>query len=155
MHNFSTVQLISVFFYRAFRTCLCIYTFFALYITYHARKKSAVHYLVYLDIWLLLFRSAPTQILLIALTNTESPMCHKSKQDTVVAPSEKANLNESASVNSGTENPYVFSVCSLVCCTLPDIALSCGWHRVMWSNLCTEPAGWKEHPADTINFKAV
>lgn len=90
--------------------------------TFDARKKTAVYYLVYLDIWLLLFRPVPTQILLIALTNTESPMCHKSKQDTVVAPSEGANLNESAGVNSETENPYVFCVCSLLYCTVADIS---------------------------------
>lgn len=85
------------------------------------QRKAAVHYLVYLDIWLLLFRSAPTQISLIALTNIASPACHKSKQDTVVSPLLGPNLNVSAGVNSGTENPYAFCVHSLPYCKLPDI----------------------------------
>ncbi len=66
--------------------CVCIYktlylcecTFFPLRIIGHhipCQRKYAVYYLVYLDIWLLLFGSAPTQIMLIALTNTASPVC--------------------------------------------------------------------------------
>lgn len=106
---------------------VCTHLFFLHYRTLHTmpEKKSAVYYLVYLDIWLLLFRSAPTQILLIALTNIASPVCHKSKQDTVVAPSVGPNLNVSAGVKSGTENPYAFCVYSLLYCKLPDIVLPC------------------------------
>ncbi len=91
---------------------VCTLLFFFCIIGHHipCQRKSAVYYLVYLDIWHLLFRSGPTQILLIALTNIASPVCHKSKQDTVVAPSVGPNLNVSAVVNSGTENPYVFYV---------------------------------------------
>lgn len=91
--------------------------FFFCIIGHHipCQRKSAEYYLVYLDIWLLLFRSAPTQILLIALTNIASPVCYKSKRDTVVAPSVGSNLNVSAGVNSGTENRNMPSVC-VVCC---------------------------------------
>lgn len=83
-------------------------TAFPLIIQHHVwrRRKSASYYLVYLDIWLLLFRTVPALILLITLTNTASPVWHKSKQNTVVAPSLGPNLNISAGVKSGTENPY-------------------------------------------------
>lgn len=123
----------------AFSICLCIYNktpyiiciytiffFFFCIIGHHipCQRKFAVYCLVYADIWLLLFRSAPTQILLIALTNIASPLCHILKQDTVVAPSVRPNLNVSAGVNSGTENPYALCVCSLLYCRLPDFVLS-------------------------------
>lgn len=123
--------------------CASPYIFFCI-IGHHipCQRKSAEYYLVYLGIWLLIFRSAPAQILLIALTNTASSVCHKSKQDTVVAPSVGSNLNVSASVNSGTENPYAFCVCSLLYCKLPAIVLSCVWHiGYCWPICKTKPAG--------------
>lgn len=146
MYNFSSGEFISllvVFFttlpYFQFSICVRIYntlyplcvcrlnTFF--FIIHHIprQRKSAVFYLVYLDIWLLLFRTVPAQILLITLTNIASPLWHKSKQDTVVAPSLGPNLNVSAGVNSGTENPYAFCVYSLLRCKLADIVWSCVW----------------------------
>lgn len=87
------------------------------------RRKSASYYLVYLDIWLLLFRTVPALILLITLTNTASPVWHKSKQNPVVAPSLGPNLNISAGVKSGTENPYGFCGQSLRYCEPPGIVL--------------------------------
>lgn len=118
------------------------------------QRQSAVYYLVYLDIWLLLFRSVPTQILLIALTNIASPVCHKSKQDTVVAPSLVPNLNVSAGVSSGTENPYGFCVFSLLYCKLSDIVLSRMWHGVVLPNLQTKPAGKKKRRQYELQSKA-
>lgn len=121
------ISALVVFLPRSSIRCMCVHIqhiissvcthFFFCIIGHHipCQGKSAEYYLVYLDIWLLLFRSAPTQILLIALTNTASPVCYKSKQDTVVAPSVGSNLNVSAGVNPGTENQNMPSVC-VVCC---------------------------------------
>lgn len=105
---------------------VCTHFFLFCIVGHHIpwQRKSAVYYLVYLDIWLLLFRSMPTQILLIALTNIGSPVCHKSTQDTVVAPSEFPNLNVSAGVKPGSENPYHFCVYNLLYCKLSHIVLS-------------------------------
>lgn len=108
------------------------------------QRKCAAYYLVYLDIWLLLFRTVPTQILLITLTNSASPLWHKSKQDTVVAPSQGPNLNVSAGVSSGTENPYAFCVQSLLYCTLADIVWSCTWQGSV--NQSAKDSWWEVRP---------
>lgn len=117
---------------------LCGIYWFPLIIQHHVwrRRKSASYYLVYLDIWLLLFRTVPALILLIALTNTASPVWHKSKQNPVVAPSLGPNLNISAGVKSGTENPYGLCGQGLRYCEPPGIVLVLsgqssnqkGWH---------------------------
>lgn len=116
--------------FNALRACLSaaqhiIIYWFPLIIQHHVRhrRKSASYYLVYLDIWLLLFRTVPALILLITLTNTASPVWHKSKQDTVVAPSLGPNLNISAGVKSGTQNPYSLCVCFTE--NPPDIVILC------------------------------
>lgn len=140
MYKFPPVKLISavlVFLMRShislWQECvdtnissMCGLQIFFFYLIHHmaCQRKSAVYYLVFLDIWLLLFRAAPTLILLITLTNIASPLWHKSKHDFVVAPSLGSNLNVSAGVNSGTENLYGFCVYSLQCCKLPDIVWS-------------------------------
>lgn len=59
----------------------------------------------------------PALILLITLTNTASPVWHKSKQNTVVAPSLGPNLNISAElVSSQGQKIHMVSVGS-VCVT--------------------------------------
>lgn len=133
MYNFSAVEFISAL--VEFLLCSYISTQYmcvhiqhivssvcrlhTLYIT--CQRKSAVYYLVYLDIWLLLFRNVPTQILLISWTNITSPVWHKSKQDTVVAPSLGPNLN---AVSTQGQKIHMPSLCK-VCCTANRQILCC------------------------------
>lgn len=88
---------------RSWFQCMC--TEEETFRTSRCKPLSTVHYLVYLDIWLSLFSSAPAQILLSTLTNIASPVYDQSKRDTVVVPSPEPNLNVSAAINARTENP--------------------------------------------------